>query len=239
MKHLSTNQGPKLMSPRKYSQYSNKVVEGYIAELLADTVPTAYARTMEKLGKMLGEALARNICAKDLNLVVSTAEDADSLSKGVISALDQHQLPHKLAVFWNHHYQTGARSVAPIVNKYLETGFDNAENIILIKSIISGSCVIKTNLLALINNVKSVRFIYILAPVMHADSETNLKNEFSSEIAAKFRFIYFVTDTVREDDGTVRPGIGGEVYDRLGLGGQPVNVGYIPKLVQDAMLQAS
>ncbi|SUA54069.1 Uncharacterised protein [Oligella ureolytica] len=226
------------MSQRKFSKYSNPTAEFYVSELLTKKDPQEFANTMKKLGALLGDALCQYIAPKDLNLLVSTAEDADSLSSGVIASLDTHQLQHKLAVFWNNHYQTTYGSVAPITSKYLEAGFESADNIILIKSIISGSCVIKTNLLALIDKVKQSKAIYILAPVKHINSEENLKNEFSSEIANKFKFIYFAEDEVRESDGTVRPGIGGDIYEKLGLAGQPANIGYMPELVKKAIRQA-
>jgi hypothetical protein len=103
--------------------------------------------------------------------------------------------------------------------------------LVVVKSVISGSCVVRTNLLALLERV-DVTKIYIVAPVVHKKAESTLINEFPPEVAAKFKFIYLAKDEERDSSGEVIPGIGGHVYQLLGLGDQPSRTGYVPSLVK-------
>ncbi len=167
--------------------------------------------------------------------VMSTAEDADFLQKGVSSALKKHDVETKLAIFWNNHYQLGdgKGSVAPIIHKFLEAGYENIQNVIIVKSVISGSCVVRTNLLELLDEVENAEKVFVVSPVMYKDAEKSLRKEFPDEIANKFNFISFRIDGERAADGEVIPGIGGQVYQLLGIGDQPALNGYMPDVVKE------
>lgn len=68
--------------------------------------------------------------------------------------------------------------------------------------------------------------------MVYKDAESNLRDEFPKDYADKFEFIYFAKDDVREGS-TVKPGIGGFITQRLGLGtDMKANNRYIPELVQ-------
>lgn len=224
--------------PREYSSYAGDSAKEALESLLKSTQkPEAYSKLMESIGALLGEVLNLKLDKKSRCLVASTAEDADFLSKGLFRKLkEQHET--KAAVFWNNHYSIneGKDSIAPVVHRFLQEGFENADEILIVKSIISGSCVVKTNLLELIDKVNPKR-IHIVAPVMYEKSAESLKNEFPDEISQKFEFTCFAVDKVREPDGTVRPGIGGEVYGLLGLADQPAKISFIPSfLLEEGLL---
>jgi hypothetical protein len=219
---------------RSFSQYASDEAKAALQSLLkSDVNPEEYQTAMRLLGLMLGDVLSPLIPHLARCLVVSTAEDADYLSRGVLDGLKSCHIT-KTAVFWNNHYPLdNGVSVAPIVHKFLEPGYEKSSQLVVVKSIISGSCVVRTNLLEVIEQVKA-QTIYIVSPVMHKNSEASLKSEFPSRISKKFKFVYFAQDAVKDkSSGEVIPGIGGEVYGKLGLEDQPARAGFIPELVKE------
>lgn len=216
---------------RAYSRFANEVAKTALGELLNAThAPVQYQSAMKMLGRCLGDVLNEIIPSSDRCLVASTAEDADYLSSGVLETL-QSKHETLAAIFWNNHYSLNTGSVAPVVHKYLQPGYEGADSLIVVKSVISGSCVVRTNILALIERLNVSR-IYIVSPVMHTKSEEALRAEFPDEISSKFVFIYFAQDSQKDESGEVIPGIGGQIYQLLGIGKQPVQVGYMPGLVR-------
>jgi hypothetical protein len=204
--------------------------------LLSNVNSELYRSSMVKLGELLGEEVVNALSNNHGNvLVISTAEDADFLQKGLSNALKKHDVVTKIAVFWNNHYQLGdgKGSVAPIIHKFLESGYENVQNVIIVKSVISGSCVVRTNLLELLDEVENAEKVFVVSPVMYKDAEKSLRKEFPDEIANKFNFISFRIDGERASDGEVIPGIGGQVYQLLGIGDQPALNGYMPDVVKE------
>ncbi|CAO1669341.1 hypothetical protein NYA30BAC_04035 [Halomonas sp. NYA30] len=193
-----------------------------------------YQTAMYNLGNLLGEDLAKSpgLASAKTVLVVSTAEDADFLASGVIKALS-HSHDIRYAVFWNNHSSLpNNKSIAPVVNSYYQDGYENADSLVIVKSIISGSCVVKTNLMRLMSHNKNLlKNVHVASPVMHVDAKNKLKSEFPASISEKFHFSYFALDS-HQLDGTVLPGIGGQVYQLLGLDDQPAKTGYVPNLVK-------
>ncbi|QMT41118.1 hypothetical protein [Neisseria shayeganii] len=221
---------------------STAETENVLSRLTSDTSVTEYQQAMRDAGRILCRHFVGE--SKHLDgpvLVVSTAEDADFLTTGFLSGLDESCLPYKLAVFWNNHYSLPSKdSVAPIVHEYVQEGYRECRHVVLLKSIISGSCVVRTNLAALLTReTGEVLFsdILVAAPVMLDKSHTKLKDEFSSKIHEAFRFCTLRVDKTRLANGVVVPGIGGEVYPRLGLKDQPARLpgGYMPELVRAAV----
>lgn len=216
---------------RKFTSYSSSEAERQLTALASpDTSVRDYQTSMMKLGRLLAENFE---AASKPVLLVSTAEDADYLTQGFSQKLSEQGVPFKFAVFWNNHYQiSDGSSVAPITQRYLQEGWKTCDTVVLLKSVISGSCVVRTNLLALLTEAEFSRIV-VAAPVMFEGSDAKLKAEFPKSEAAKFVFLTFAKDSERDDDGTVRPGIGGQVYPRLGLPDQPARMpgGYLPKLV--------
>lgn len=223
------------MKERTYSTTANDLAKQHLQGLLdCKNNPMSYRAHMQELGKLLAESFVSNLSQSEKCLVISTAEDADFLQEGVKSVLNKNNLETKIAVFWNHHYQLPTKdSVAPIVHKFLEPGYEHSQNVIIVKSVMSGSCVVRTNLIAMLNQIKNAKRIFIVSPVIHKNSENSLIKEFPSEISSKFNFVYFAKDSQKDlNSGEVIPGIGGQVYELLGLEKQPALTSYMPKAVE-------
>ena len=224
------------MNNRTYTPITSTVAKRHLQGLL-DSVnkPAKYCEHMTVLGELLASHTL-TILLRQSNketLIISTAEDADFLQLGVATKLHQQGITSKLAVFWNNHYQLADHSsVAPIVHKFIQSGYESAKNIIIVKSVISGSCVVRTNLIEMLSSLPNVENIFILAPVAHKQSEHKLKAEFPTDISQKFKFICFAIDDERSEAGEVIPGIGGSVYELLGLANQPVLTAYMPAVVE-------
>lgn len=225
------------MHNHQFSRYATPAAKEALKGLLDNTKnPEKYRQYMLILGGLLSQTILADIPKMSTSLVVTTAEDADFLHTGVLAELDKVHLTNKIAVFWNNHYQLpNGDSVAPIIHSYIDPDFDKANNIIVVKSIISGSCVIRTNLIETLNKVSNIDKIFILSPVIHKDAEQKLKAAFPKEISDRFNFIYFAINNIRTEDGEIIPGIGGNVYKLLGLDDQPVITGFIPELVKSRM----
>ena len=223
------------MNERTYSSIANNLAKDHLQGLLdSKNNPRDYRVHMQELGKLLAESLVPELGKSNKCLVISTAEDADFLQAGVKSVLNKNQISTKLAVFWNNHYQLPSKnSVAPIVYKFIEPGFEQTDNVIIVKSVMSGSCVVRTNLIAMLNQIKNAKQIFIVSPVIHKNSEESLVKEFPSDISSKFHFVYFAKDSQKDSNsGEVIPGIGGQVYELLGLVNQPALTSYMPKTVE-------
>ncbi len=179
----------------------------------------------------MGIVLTEQITDENIKLCVAcTVEDADFLAKGIIDSLSDLYSDISLACFWNQHQQ--ALSIAPIIKKYCEPTVNNANVLVIVKSIISSACVVKTNLTNLIQDSEPNR-IFVVAPVMHCDAQEKLNKEFPAIIAEKFEYIYFAIDDEMEANGNLVPGIGGNVYQRLGFKDQDNKNKFIPKLVKE------
>ncbi|OPH39241.1 Uncharacterised protein [Moraxella lacunata] len=222
---------------RQFSVYTTPLAKQHLQGLLEDKNPLTYQKHMYVLGELLSQNIISQIDNKEEVLLISTAEDADYLQLGVQDELKKANFNTKMAVFWNNHYQPSyGGSVAPIVHKYLEPNYHTAKTVIIVKSVISGSCVVRTNLLELFDTIKEAKRIFIVSPVMHINSQDALKAEFPNDIANKFEFIYFAIDAQKDKQtGEVIPGIGGQIYGLLGLTDQPARTGYIPKTIQKRM----
>src|ERR1700677_941675 len=89
-----------------------------------------YAHTMYELGVAFGHILLHKI--KDINSIAlaSTAEDADSLGKGIIDVLESNGKKVLLTVFWNKRFKPNTEnglSIAPIIREFHEQGYDKTD----------------------------------------------------------------------------------------------------------------
>lgn len=205
----------------------------------ASRTPKEYQCTMYNIGRLLAEKLRveHKVSASKSICIVSTVEDADFLSKGVYDVLNEKGFKLFFVCMWNQRESLyeGAATVAPVIRKFTQPGYETADEMIVIKSIISGSCVVKTNITALFDKIQP-RKIHIVSPVMHVDSASKLLNEFPKTYSGIFDFEYLAKDRDRDNKtGEVRPGVGGNVYERLGFTGQPDKNRYWPKLVKSMM----
>lgn len=188
-----------------------------------------------KLGVELGKVLASEIeeIRPDEIMLVCASEDADWLAAGVESGIGKGDL--KKSVYWNtretvYKDENGEKlEISPIVKAY-EEPIENCRLLVVVKSIISSSCVVKTQLTRLIGKINPER-IAILAPVMYKDGVPNLMSEFPKSVNSKFVFKTFAVDENRLESGEIVPGIGGMVYPRLGLGDIASKNNYVPDMV--------
>lgn len=227
---------------RRYEnlQYGNEDLIRKYLDVLADknTSANMYREAFVILGKELGSILAKKVNdtpAEEIMLVCAS-EDADWLAKGVEDGLDKGQL--HISVYWNtretvYESKNGENiEISPIIKAY-EEHIEKCSLLIIVKSIISSSCVVKTQLTRLIDRI-CPKFIVIMAPVMYKDAKPNLLNEFPEEISKKFCFLQFAVDDDRQGN-IVTPGIGGMVYSRLGLCDIKKKNQYIPDMVKNRM----
>lgn len=202
--------------------------------VMSDISVEDYRNAFYQLGKALGGLLNKRTKGLYGNTMLACAsEDADWLTQGVLDVLSSPKV--SLAVFWNERIMLDPATsleYSPIVKSYVEP-IENCQTLILVKSIISTSCVVKIQLLRLMSSIMPQK-IYVLAPVMYKDAESNLRSEFSADIADKFEFLTFAIDSERTSEGVV-PGVGGMVYPKLGLGDGHGKNKYMPALVKNRL----
>lgn len=119
--------------------------------------------------------------------------------------------------------------VAPIIKQYREDVDVRDAILILAKSIIRGTCVVRTNVTALVNDQVPQRVI-VAAPVMLHGAPDRLAKEFPRAIADRFEYLAFAVDDKKDDQGNVIPGVGGSPYVRLGFGDKKNT--FIPELIK-------
>ncbi|MBE9053239.1 hypothetical protein IQ243_22995 [Nostocales cyanobacterium LEGE 11386] len=221
---------------RIYSDLCNNDIKLFLEELADKNIePRLYRETMTKLGFLMGNCIQNQIHENKPDIyLASTVEDADFLAKGMLRSLENNSFNISFACFWNQRFspfEVEDLKISPILKKYQEPAHHKVNYLIIIKSIISGACVVRTNLVNLIQKIEPEQ-IFIVAPVIYKDAEQKLKNEFEEAIYSKFRFFYFAKDDERTREGEVIPGIGGNVYLRLGFEGQDNKNEYIPEIVK-------
>ncbi len=221
---------------RIYSDFNTDLSRSQLNRL-ADktTAPDAYKDAMTLLGERLGEVVSSKISDSTSTLYLAcTVEDADYLAKGMLIPLERHLQSVSLACFWNERFSPfGVNGIqaSPIIRKYTEPANSKVNHLVIVKSIISGGCVVKTNLNDLIQTINPEK-IFIVAPVIYEGAEHKLAAEFESSVREKFQFIYLAEDDERTEQGEVIPGIGGMIYERLGFDGQEDKNRYVPELVR-------
>lgn len=227
---------------RRYEnlQYGNEKVIRKSLDALADktTGVEAYRNAFEMLGVELGHLLSQKVgdVLAEETMLVCASEDADWLAKGVENGFGKGELP--VSIYWNtrntvYQSENGEKiEISPIVKAY-EEPIAKCRLLVVVKSIISSSCVVKTQLTRLIDRVYPERIV-IMAPVMYKDAQPNLLKEFPEEISNKFLFLQFAVDDDRQGSEVI-PGIGGMVYPRLGLGDINKKNQYIPQMVRMRM----
>lgn len=203
---------------------------------LADksTPPAGYQAALRQLGESLGAALVaklgtdvpKQIC------VVCTVEDADSLGAGMIDRLSEAGLGDRVRVvcFWNDRIEVDGESLAPILKEYREPCDLDQSVLVIVKSIISSACVVRTNLANMVAK-SNPRRIFVAAPVMLKGAEASLQREFIPELSSRFEYLTLAIDDQR-DGKMVVPGVGGDIYIRLGYGGAELKNRHIPQLVK-------
>ena len=224
------------MYQRKWTKFARNTPE--VKFLLERLITNKGTDEYRDLMRQIGNFLAKNLIEKDLFKaeaiqVICTVEDADFLARGVIEALEEVGLKDKIRVLclWNKRVKDSIIPLAPIILQYEEPVDTNDVIHIVVKSIISGSCVVKTNLARALSKSDSSK-ILIVAPVMLNGAKKRLNREFSQNISKKFKYVWFATDFQKQGE-TVVPGVGGSVYQLLGLGDETEKNKYIPHLIEE------
>lgn len=216
---------------RRYSTYLTNASKENLALLVKDsTNHNTYSNAMYLLGKELGNVLSAKIDRTQRVCVACSVEDTDFLAKGIIEILTNNLIDVSLACFWNRRQPN--LSIAPILRKYQEPNVNNAKILIVVKSVISSACVVKTNLTNLIQKIEP-DIIFVVAPVIYKDAPLSLRQEFPEYISNKFQYIYFAEDSIKRENGELCPGIGGNVYQRLGFKDQDDKNRTTPNLVKE------
>lgn len=185
---------------RTFTVFAEKDPE---ARALVDALPSlkgdvaAYRETMQLIGRHLASSIRRELDGSTGQIcVVCTVEDADFLARGVLELLEEHTSEGRVRMLclWNQRVKYQGLSTSPVVRSY-EEDFDHGNAIlIVVKSIISGACVVKTNLTRAISQSDPKR-VFIASPVMLVGAESRLAKEFPETVARKFEFVHFATDT--------------------------------------------
>ncbi len=221
---------------REYTSLATDNDRSFLS-ILADesTPPPCYQDALRHLGAsladsllaQLGQDIPKQIC------LVCTVEDADSLGAGMVTRLDEKSLGERTRVvcFWNGRVELPGMSFAPILKEYREPCDLNDSVLVVVKSIISSACVVRTNLANLIAKASPKR-IFVVAPVMFKGAEKNLARDFIPEISSRFEFLTLAIDDEKRDGKWVVPGVGGDIYARLGYGNIEEKNRHLPLLVK-------
>ncbi|PNK06798.1 hypothetical protein CEP12_08540, partial [Cylindrospermopsis raciborskii S14] len=151
---------------RLYTDICNQDVRKLLETLANKGVnPEQYKETMTKIGDNLGNFLLTKINDKTSDIYLAcTVEDADFLAKGILSELENHYHNIAFACFWNKRFspfEIEDLKVAPILKKYQEPSHGKVQYLIVIKSIISGACVVRTNLVNLIQKIEPEKIFIV------------------------------------------------------------------------------
>ena len=216
---------------RTYEGWVNDVVKTHLEQLLVaarSSAPNDYRESMRQLGLDLGARLKMHAPSDGDILFVTTVEDADYLARGVMDAL---QAGDRLKVFCYWNERNSARDVAPIISKYEETLDEpRVAAVVVVKSIISGACVVRTNLTEALDKLHHAVPVFVVAPVMHVHAKKKLRREFPSGVSDRFNYVFCALDREKEGEN-IRPGVGGSVYELLGLGDKHSKNQVRPRLV--------
>lgn len=217
---------------RKFNTTSPKV-EKLLLDLLCSCDHESYRHTFYSIGVELASILNERIVDAESVALACASEDADWLAKGIV---DNFRSSLDLCVYWSKRHNLGLDSENNLlefaaIEKSYEEIHQNVDTLIITKSIISSSCVIKSQIMRLTSKYDFNK-IYIVSPVMYKDAEVNLREEFPESIYQLFEFIYFAIDEDKDDKGWVVPGIGGSVYEKLGIESRT----YYPEILDHRML---
>lgn len=221
----------------KYADDSDRDVKSMLNALVdTSTNIEDYRCAFYNLGRSLGTILLSIIDRLHFSsaILACVSEDADWLAKGIMESDGYDDM--SLAVYWTSrlHLASG-EDVAPIIRSFEDIHTEHCDDIIIVKSIISSACVVKTQIMRLISKFNP-KNIYIVAPVMYIDSQKSLEDEFPIDVRSKFKYVTFAIDNEKNNQNEIVPGIGGMVYDRLGLGGIEHKNSYTPEIVKKRVM---
>jgi hypothetical protein len=215
------------MAARTWTPLATPAARAALEQLLEPS-QSAYRAAMKDLGRYLGDHLKTQL-GRGKFAVVTTPEDADFLTTGLLERVPRERA--LLACFWTQRLEK--QDVASVVQEFIQPLPRTLPSVVIVKSIISSGCIVRTNLEKFLTLARPER-IFITAPVMLKGADETLRGEFSPEVARRFEFVTFAVDA-RRDSKTreVVPGIGGWVEERLGLKGKSPR--FAPALVRERL----
>jgi hypothetical protein len=232
------------MTKRTLAEWLPKAGEQQLVKLLAAARRQdagQYRETMTALGNTLGSHVHEMLPRGEV-VIVCTVEDADYLARGFLAGLAARspRRPVHLACYWNERQRIGDRDVAPIRHQHVDR-YDakNVKSVVVVKSIISSACVVRTNLMEILDRLHKALPVVVAAPVMHGGAQALLEADFPASVSRRFAYAWCAKDAERDPDGTVRPGVGGQVYGLLGLGDEKKKRALMPHLVAERAEQAA
>lgn len=180
----------------------------------------AFQRAMYDCGLGLGEALYMSLDFVPGRMCIMTqAEDADGIAKGVSDYLQSKGVEVRLMCLWSRVerlYEEGV-NVAPILRTFAEPGFDESEALVAVQAFVGDGTILKTNIAATYSRFKPLK-VHVLAPVMHTETQSYLLTQFPAHMEDVFKFHAFAHDSDLEcDTCELKPGIGGHGNERYGL----------------------
>lgn len=220
---------------RTYSSWADSKAKILLDNLIKKSIShDEYRSIMEQLGQELAKELIGQLYGFNQILLICTNEDADFLARGVIRSLEGvSSLQTSLACFWNDRKRINNEiEVAPIIKRYIEPTEGAVDAFVVVKSIISSACVVRSNISELIFE-KNPKYTFILSPVILEGAQQKLEAEFDACITQRFKYIWLAEDSEMSEDGNVNPGIGGSVYELLGIGTNEDKNKYIPNVVSE------
>ena len=192
------------MNGREFSAEATDEYRKLIALMFEkNTSVEQYRAAMFELGQGLAALVSDRLPLSSSKLDVClacTVEDADFLANGLLDSLEKSRpdLSLKLACFWNRESidPQGFEDcdIAPVIKTYKEEPLAKDCVIVIVKSIISGACVVATNITHLVSDLDPTK-IFVVTPIMLTDSADRLRKHFSEELMKRFTFISFATET--------------------------------------------
>lgn len=185
-----------------------------------------------QLGQEMALAVFPRLASVEDVVLICTNEDADFLARGLIEGLQARGCEPALVCFWNDRITLSVDDArAPIVRRYVEQTAP-ARTFLVVKSIISSSCVVRTNISELVYKLNPLD-IFVLAPVVLQGAQARLEGDFEPSIASRFQYVWFAEDDESKQNGEVIPGVGGSVYELLGIGDSKTKNSFVPELVRE------
>lgn len=216
---------------RKFATDASPRAQELVNALPEEKDRNRYRQLMTDLGGELARVLSPQLPSKEDLVLICTNEDADFLARGLLEELQTGGCQVALVCYWNDRVKLGfGEDRSPIVRRYAEPS-KNAKAFIVVKSIISSSCVVRTNISDMVYDHQPEK-VFVVSPVLLAGAQERLQAEFPDEIARRFEFIWIAEDDERKENGEVVPGIGGSVYELLGVGSSETKNQFVPDLVK-------
>ena len=215
---------------RQYAETASEAARRMVGRLAERPEVAEYRRLMTEIGAELAAVVRTKVAPEDRIVLICTNDDADFLAKGLLLELERRGCAHfTLACFWNGRSKIDGREVAPVLRSYIEPTI-GVDAFVVVKSIISTACVVRTNITELVYSLEP-RKVIVVAPVMFKGATAALAEEFDPAISRTFEYVWIAEDDERTD-GLIVPGVGGSIYELLGVGDSSTKNAYVPELVR-------